>query len=398
MAKKVNVVTAVVLMAVTAVFSVVLTLFFGLHLTVFNLTSFVQRRALFVKLSDVDSIVRANYVRKLDETTLDDDVIRGYIAGTGDKHANYFDAQSYGSVSMNLAGKNVGIGVTVDQAADGNIGIVSVAAGSPALSAGLRAGDEIVAVGGNPVKTVGYDKAVTLLHGDVGTKAVFTVQRAGKSLPFTILRRQYATQTIDFQMIGNLAYIRIVEFDENTADQFNTAVSGALSHHAKGIIFDVRNNPGGELVAAESMLDRLLPKGPIVSATTKDGKTTVLKYSDANEVSLPMAVLTNANTASAAELFTQALKDYGKAKSIGATTYGKGTMQQIFDLGDGSAFSISIAYFNPPKSANFDGKGVKPDIAVPMSASQVQNLYTLSQADDAQLQAAIRYLSSKGLS
>jgi carboxyl-terminal processing protease len=188
--------------------------------------------------------------------------------------------------------------------------------------------------------------------------------------------------------------VRIIEFDSNTAVQFSTQVDNLIKAGAKGLIFDVRNNPGGQLDAVEKMIDKLVPAGPIVRAKYKNGKLKTLKYSDASQINLPMAVLTNQNTASAAELFTAALKDYGKAKSIGTKTFGKGTMQQIINLNDGTALDLSVAYFYPPKSDNFEGKGVTPDIEVTLSQDKQDDFYSLTDSEDDQLQAGIKYVSS----
>lgn len=386
---------AVMLMAMVSAVSITVTLIFSMNYFNSRLGSAQSSNLLYRKLSEVDKIVSDNYIGKINTDTLNDDIIRGYIEGIGDKHANYFNAKSYQQVDMSFKGKGIGIGVTVVQNTDGNIKVISVADGSPADSAKIKPEDIITSVGGQKVVSLGYDKAVQMLKGDVGTTAVFTVQRDGKELSFSIIRKNYDTQTVQWHMIGNLGYIKILEFDNNTSSQFNSAVAAVQAKGAKGVVFDVRDNPGGELDSVESILDTLLPKGPIVSATYKNGKTKVLKYSDDKQLSLPMAVVTNANTASAAELFTCALKDYKKAESVGEKTYGKGTMQQIFNLSDGSAVSISIAKFNPPYSANFDGKGVSPDIAVALDAESASHLFDLSYAQDTQLQAAVNYLDTR---
>ena len=395
MSKKVSLGAAIMMMAMAAAVSITVTMIFAMNLFNGNISDLTQRQSLFKKLSDVDALVRQNYIGKMDETTLNDDIIRGYIAGTGDKHGNYYDAKTYKDVELSYQGKGIGIGVSVIKDTSGNIKVVSVANGSPANLSGVLAGDVITKIGTQTVQELGYDKAVSQLKGNSGTQAEFTVKRNGTEIPFAITRKQYETQTVESRMINNLGYVRIIEFDSNTYTQFVNALNSVISKGAKGILFDVRNNPGGRLDSVENILDKLLPKGPIVSSTDKSGKTKVLRYSDANEVKLPMAVLTNENTASAAELFTCALKDYGKAKSIGVKTYGKGTMQQTFPLNDGSAVVISIAYFNPPKSANFDGKGVQPDITVELSKDKENRFYELTDDEDDQLQSAVRYLNSQ---
>jgi carboxyl-terminal processing protease len=233
-----------------------------------------------------------------------------------------------------------------------------------------------------------------MLKGNVGTTASFKVVRNNNYLSFSIVRKTYETQTVQSRMIGNIGYVRIIEFENNTATQFSTQVDSLISKGAKGIIFDVRNNPGGTLDSAEKIIDKLVPAGPVVRAKYKDGKITTLYTSKSDQVNLPMAVLTNQNSASAAELFTAALKDYGKAKSIGVKTYGKGTMQRVINLNDGTALDLSVAYFYPPKSDNFEGVGVTPDISVTLSQEKQNNFYSLADSDDDQLQAGLKYIKS----
>lgn len=393
--KKISVGAAIMLMAMASAISVTVTLIFSMNYFNKSLGGVQSSDVLFNKISEVDKIVGDNYIGKIDKGTLNDDIIRGYIEGLGDKHANYFDAKTYQQVDLSFQGKGIGIGVTVGQNADGNIRVISVADGSPASAAKVLPDDLITVVGGEKVTDIGYDKAVSMLKGDVGTTAAFTVLRGNKAIPFSIIRKKYDTQTVDWHMIDHLGYIKITEFDSNTSSQFAKAIAGVQAKGAKGIVFDLRDNPGGELDSVEGILDSLLPKGPIVSATYKNGKTKVLKYSDDRQLDLPMAVVTNGNTASAAELFTCALKDYKKAESVGEKTYGKGTMQQIFNLSDGSAISISIAKFNPPYSANFNGKGVSPDIPVTLDSASASHLYDLGYDQDTQLQAAVQYLNTK---
>jgi carboxyl-terminal processing protease len=314
--------------------------------------------------------------------------------GVGDKYGTYFDADEYNRMMLENEGKATGIGVNVIESQDEYIKVVSVLSGSPADKSGVLVGDEIVSVEGKDVKSLGYTSAVSMLKGNVGTTASFKVVRNNNYLSFSIVRKTYETQTVQSRMIGNIGYVRIIEFDNNTATQFSTQVDSLISKGAKGIIFDVRNNPGGTLDSAEKIIDKLVPAGPVVRAKYKDGKITTLYTSKSDQVNLPMAVLTNQNSASAAELFTAALKDYGKAKSIGVKTYGKGTMQRVINLNDGTALDLSVAYFYPPKSDNFEGVGVTPDISVTLSQEKQNNFYSLADSDDDQLQAGLKYIKS----
>ena len=198
-------------------------------------------------------------------------------------------------------------------------------------------------------------------------------------------------------MINNAGYIKITDFNENTYDQFKEAVEDLVGNqNAQSLIFDVRNNTGGLVDPAIKMLDMLLPEGTIATATYRDGSTEVLGTSDASCVELPMVVLTNENTASAAELFTQALRDYGVAQSVGTTTYGKGVMQVTHSLKDGSAIRITVAQYNPPTSGNYDGVGLTPDYEVTLTEEQQQAFDTLDETTDPQLKKALEVLNATG--
>lgn len=389
MNKKISIGAAVSLMALTAAVSITLTALLVMNSLNGRLASLTQRTALLQKLTAVDSLVREKYVGNLDSTALIDDTIAGYIKGTGDKYGAYLDAEDYGALEQRTSGEGLGIGVNVVSGSDGTIRVVSVISGSPAQKAGVKVGDEITSIGGQDVKTAGYASAVNLLKGSEGSTVQFNVLRGSMTLPFSVVRQKYTLESVQSRRIGNLGYVRIVEFDANTADQFSKQVDSLIAGGAKGLVFDVRNNPGGRVDAAAKMIDKLVPAGPIVRAKYRTGAIQTLYTSDAKQVNLPMVVLQNGNTASAAELFTAALRDYGKAKSVGTKTYGKGTMQEFLSLHDGTALDLSVAYFYPPKSDNFEGVGLQPDIPSELSAAAQQNQYDLSMDDDTQLQTAI---------
>lgn len=394
MGKKVSVGAAIMMMAMTAAVAVTVTIVIMMRVFNAGMADFSQRSSMFSKLAGVDALVRENYIGKIDEKTLDNSIIQGYMKGVGDKYGTYLDAEDYSRMNLENEGKASGIGVNVIENSDGYIKVVSVLSGSPAESAGIKADDIIVKISGEDVKALGYAGAVNLMRGDVGTTVELTLSRAEISMTLSVTRKTYETQTVQSHMIGDIGYIKILEFDGNTASQFSKAVDSMTAKGAKGLVFDVRNNPGGLLDQAEKVLDKLLPAGTVVRQKDKSGKITPIYTSDASSVNLPMAVLTNQNTASAAELFTAALKDYNKAKSVGTKTYGKGTMQRIIDLHDGTALDLSVAYFYPPKSDNFEGKGVMPDIESTLSDEKLSQFYTLSESQDDQLQAGLKYLDS----
>ena len=397
MNRKISVGASILMAAMAAAVAITVTIVWMLRVFNVQIADFSHRTSEFKKLSTVDSIIRNNYIGigKIDEATLNDDLVSGYMKGIGDKYGTYLDAESYNRIQLENQGKTTGIGINVVENSDGYIRVVSVVDDSPAKTAGVAANDVITQIGGQDVKSLGYTASVNLLKGAVGSTASFTVLRNNQSLPFSIVRKTFETKTVQTRMIGDVGYVRILEFDGNTSEQFSKGVDDLIQGKgARCLIFDVRNNPGGLLDAVEKTIDKLVPEGPVVRAQYKDGKMQTLFKSDAAQVSVPMAVLTNQNTASAAELFTAALRDYGKAKSVGTKTYGKGTMQKIIPLNDGTALDLSVAYFYPPRSDNFEGKGVPPDISVELSQDKQNQLYSLPDGEDDQLQAALSYLKT----
>lgn len=392
MNKKISLGATISLMALSAAVAITLTAFFMLKSLNVSISDFSQRSAMFKKLSDVDATVRAKYVGSINKTKLEDSTIEGYIKGLGDKYGTYLNAEDYKSIALSNEGKSIGIGINVVKTDDGYMKVVSVIDDSPAQLAGIKVNDVITTVGTDDVKSIGFANAINILKGTEGSTVSLKILRSGKVLTFSITRKKYTVASVSSKLIGNLGYVKITEFDSKTPSEFSTQVDKLISQGAKGLVFDVRNNPGGLLEAVAPVINKIVPAGPIVSAKYKDGTKKVLYTSDKKQINLPMAVLTNQNTASAAELFAAALKDYKKAKTVGTRTYGKGTMQEICDLSDGTAIDLSVAYFYPPKSDNFEGKGVAPDIKVQLSEEKQRNFYSLDENDDDQLQSAISYV------
>ncbi|MEG1849477.1 MAG: S41 family peptidase, partial [Oscillospiraceae bacterium] len=236
--------------------------------------------------------------------------------------------------------------------------------------------------------------AVDALKGEPGTNVTVLIRRGGTEKSLTITRRKVEVPSVYYRTIEKTGYVRIKEFNDNTPAQFDRAIERLTAEKVEALIFDLRGNPGGTMEGVAQILDTLLPEGPIVSATYKDSEPKVLHTSDAEEIDLPMVVLTNEKTASAAELFAQALKDYNKAKTVGTVTYGKGVMQTIYPLNDGSALDITVAYYNPPFSENFNGVGVKPDYEVKISAELEQELDRLDEYSDPQLKKAMEVVGA----
>ena len=394
MSKKISIGLAIVLMLLAVLVTFQFT-FIGLNNKYREeLAELTAGMEAFEKLAAVDSIVRQLYIGEIDEEYLTDMVIRGYIAGTGDKYAYYLDKEQFAELMADNSAEMQGIGVYVIMTDDA-IEIINVMPNSPALEAGLEPGDLIIAVGDETVAALGYNNALSRLKGEAGTIAEFTVLRGNATIDYSIKRGYVNEQTVMshvYEADPTIGIVKILSFDQGTPLQFKEACQTLMDGGVKRFVFDVRYNPGGDLEAICEILDYLLPEGPTIRIVEGDGKESS-RTSDANELDVPMCVLINENTASAGELFASALQDYDKAALVGTVTYGKGTVQRILSLPDGTGLGISYSMYYPPFSDNYEGIGVQPDYPCEMDEKLAnKSIYKITDAEDTQLQKAIEVL------
>lgn len=352
------------------------------------------------KLSAIEEALDEEYVKEIDEDALIDSVLKGYMHGIGDNYADYYTQEEYASIMTDLSGKGVGIGVSVIYNSEyKSIEVVSVFPNSPAFEAGVKEGDLIayLYVHGESISVaeMGYEAALENMLGEEGSSAEFTVFRGAdysEIVEFSIIRAEYTQTTVTSQKYSldeTIGIIKINSFDKNTPAQFNKALKALTSEEIRGIILDVRYNPGGELYSVCQTLDMLLPKGPVIRTIDKSGKEEIVYVSDANETDIPMVVLVNGGTASAGELFTAALRDYEKATVVGTTTYGKGSMQTTSPFNDGTGVKFTTRYYCPPFSDNYDGVGIEPDVTVDLAEELKNiNIYKIADSEDNQIAAA----------
>ncbi len=351
------------------------------------------------KLAEIDKLVTDYYVKEIDDSYLSDSLVYGYVFGLGDIHAGYYTAESYKEYIESIHGSLTGIGIrvtleTLDDGVTDRVVIFEVMDNSPAKEAGVKPGDILYSVEGTLYSELGYDKTLELMLGEAGTVLHFEVLRGNEIKGFEIERKHFDSQLVTYKLTdanATIGYIRIYQFGTSTISQFKNAVESLKAQGATKLIFDVRNNPGGEFVSITSILDYLLPEGDIIITRDKNGNE-IAEKSDKNCIDMPMVVLANESTASAGELFTAALMDYDKAVFIGTTTYGKGTVQKTFPLSDGSAIKFSTEYYLPPSGVSYDGIGIIPDIEVELNEEASKRFYLIDESDDNQLQAAINYL------
>ena len=349
----------------------------------------------FTKLAEINKLLRERYIGELDETDLNDGIASGIINGLNDAYAKYYSVEDYVRYKQEQQGQVVGIGVSVVEDESGYMRVVRVIKGSPASEAGIKVGDVILDISGEDTAEMGFTAACTALAGAEGTNAEFTARRSNgtRKTNYTITREIISVPSIEYELIaGDVGYIKIYTFDATTLNDFNDAVDTLCEKGAGVLIFDVRHNSTGDIDVAAQVLDTLLPEGPIMSKVYSDSEEPEVINSDENWLDMPMAVLIDENTASAAELFAGALSDYNMATAVGTTTFGKGTIQQMFPLSDRSAVSISVAYFNPPYGSNFEGKGLEPHVRVTLSSDQQARFYDMTKSQDPQLTAAVETL------
>lgn len=344
------------------------------------------------RLAELSEYVDEKYYTDTDEDALMDSALKGYIAGLEDPYSSYLTPDEYNSWQEKESGTSVGIGVTV-QACDKGLYVVSVTENSPAEKGGFLTDDIITAVDGQLVTELGYEEAVAAVKGEIGTDVTLTIDRAGETMELVITRDEIVTVSAEGQMLpGNIGYIRISAFRENTFDQYNEVLTELVDGGAESIIFDVRDNGGGLLTSLEKVLDPLLPEGNIAIASYGDGTVKTIVESDVEELMLPMAVVMNENTASAGELFAAALSDFGKASLVGTVTYGKGVMQDTRSVAGGAA-TLTVATYQTVKGECYHGVGVSPDVEVTLPEGYVTDFDEPDTENDLQLKAAYEQLS-----
>ena len=349
----------------------------------------------FQLLAEAYELFGDEYIYDIDIETHENDKLHAFNAQ--DKYSAYYTLEEYLQMAAGSRGSAKGIGVYIS-GTETSITVTYVMPGAPAETAGIKAGDEIVAVNGISVKEVGYNAAVNMVSGENGTQVMLTIIRDGKEMEIAVTRGNYIPYTVIHSVMEEkgekIGYVKIIQFDTITVSQFKAAVEDLKIKGCGKFIYDLRSNPGGELNAVVSILDYLLPKGPIVHILDENKQVTEVYESDENEVTGEMIVLTNGNTASAGELFTSALRDYRKATLIGTKTYGKGCGQSFHQLSNGGLITITSFFYNPPFGENYDGIGIYPDIEVELPDEyKNKNTLIIPQESDTQLRAALSELT-----
>lgn len=346
------------------------------------------------KLDEIVALLDEVYVDGYDTDKLGDYLAQAAVAATGDRWSYYVSAEDYDAFVESNENAYVGIGVTVESSDDltDGVQITKVTPNSPAEEAGIEADDRIYAVEGETVESLGLDEAKNRIRGEEGTEVTLTILRGEKKFDVTVKRASVEVEVVKYSMLdGSIGYIKINNFEANSADRTIEAIDTLREQGAKALVFDLRFNPGGRKDELVRVLDDLLPEGPLFRSVDYKGNESV-DYSDADCVELPMAVLVNGDSYSAAEFFAAALQEYDWATVVGTKTCGKANYQQTFRLSDGSAVAVSTGHYQTPHGVTLANVGVTPDEIVEVDNKTYLELYKEAVAvkDDAQLQAAIK--------
>lgn len=339
------------------------------------------------KLNAIDSVLESFYFGDVDDETAKDNIYKAYLSSYGDKYTMYYTADEYKALKESTNGKFYGIGAVCQLSGEGGVLLVDVYDNGAGYQAGLRSGDRVVNVDGRDITGMELSSAVALIKGDKGTSVTLEVIRGTERLTFSAVRDAVEAKTVSYTLLdNNIGYLSISQFEEVTTKQFKAAVKDLQSQGMKGLVIDIRNNPGGLLDTVVGMLKYMLPDGLIVYTEDKQGNRKEYKGQDNDEFNLPLAVIVNGNSASASEIFAGAIQDYGKGTIIGTQTYGKGIVQTVKPLTDGSAIKFTIAKYFTPKGQDIHGKGVTPDMVVE---------YDTDADVDTQLDAAIKNVEAQ---
>ena len=339
------------------------------------------------KLNAIDSVLESFYFGDVDDETAKDNIYKAYLSSYGDKYTMYYTADEYKALKESTNGKFYGIGAVCQLSGEGGVLLVDVYDNGAGYQAGLRSGDRVVNVDGRDITDMELSSAVALIKGDKGTSVTLEVIRGTERLTFSAVRDAVEAKTVSYTLLdNNIGYLSISQFEEVTTKQFKAAVEDLQSQGMKGLVIDIRNNPGGLLDTVVGMLKYMLPDGLIVYTEDKQGNRKEYKGQDNDEFNLPLTVIVNGNSASASEIFAGAIQDYGKGTIIGTQTYGKGIVQTVKPLTDGSAIKFTIAKYFTPKGQDIHGKGVTPDMVVE---------YDTDADVDTQLDAAIKNVEAQ---
>lgn len=359
------------------------------------LTQKPNEPAPYSKLTELENLIEERFIEEVDTGAMEDAAAAGMVDSLGDRWSFYLPAAEYAAYAEQMANAYVGIGITISMNEEGlGLDVISVSPDSPALEAGILPGDIVTMVEGQDVLELGLSGTRDVVRGEEGTEVALTIMRDGKKQDVTVMRKQIDSDVAKLTMLPDgIALIKIENFNTKCAEQTIDCIISAVDQGAKGLLFDLRNNPGGYKNELVKVLDYLLPEGPLFISEDYTGQTDT-DYSDESFVDLPMVVLQNEDSYSAGEFFGAALREYGVATIVGTQTVGKGYYQYTYLLEDGSAVGLSGGKYYTPHGVSLAGVGITPDITVEVDDATFAKIYAeiLPWEEDIQILAGIDVL------
>lgn len=350
----------------------------------------------FMKIASMDFLVRKNHIDETFSDKIEDLLAEGYVSALSDEYAIYYSKDAANEKFDAFEGVKAGVGITIVFMPETyNFYVKRVIEGSPADKIGMKTGDVIFSVNGVAIDNKNYYDCYKELQGEIGKKVSVSYKRNGKNIEDTLILSDFIIQSVFTDKIDNYGYVEITTFNDKTVAQFKEKVNALIEDSVKGLIFNVADNGGGTLDSVIEILDFLLPEGVIVSVEYNDGVRKVIGKSDEKEIDLPMAVIINSSTASAAELFAASIRDYEKGAIIGEKSFGKGVMQKTYRLYDRSAIRFTVARYYSKNGVSYNKKGIEPDINVVLTKEQKMNYYFTSDRENPYVIKAVEYLNGK---
>ncbi len=378
--KKRALIYSIVLIIVTIIGTTMFQITFGDKVIISK--ELYESYAKYNKLLGLEELIKEDYYQEVSEDNLVDGALKGLFEGLDDPYSQYYTVEEFKSLQEQTSGSFVGIGVYIGiNPEDNNITIISPIEGSPAYEAGIKAGDVVLSVDGQSVDPTKLDEVTKKIKGKENTYVKLKVKRGNKELDFNVERQKIVTKSVSSEVMDeDVGYLRITSFDENTYEEFKEHLTSLQKQGIKGLVIDLRDNPGGLLDICVDIADDIIGKGTIVYTKDNSGDKEYYK-SDEKELDLPIAVLINGGSASASEILTAALVDNNKAVAIGETSFGKGLVQSVKQLKDGTGYKLTTAQYYTPNGDYINKKGITPEI---------------KESDtEKQLESAIEYIKGK---
>ncbi|MBQ7241902.1 MAG: S41 family peptidase [Firmicutes bacterium] len=348
----------------------------------------------YLKLNRIDRIISSEYVDEIDKEKVADGIYRGFVAGVDDKYTSYMSKEEMDALMETTGGFFYGIGVVVAQDESGKTIVISVIEGSPAAEAGISVGDILLEANGESVEGRDISDIVSVIRGEAGTEVELTLERNTDREQYTCVlkRAQIDVTSVYGKMLdNNIGYLKITQFSETTYNQFENELEKLRNEDMKALIIDLRNNLGGRFDTVQKITDELVPEGVIVYTVDRNGKEEYA-YADEKYLDIPMCILVNEYTASASEVLSGAVQDRGTGVLVGTKTFGKGLVQGIYSLPDGSGLKVTVKKYYTPNGVCINGEGLTPDYVVELP-EEYKGYSAAPEKDDTQLQKAVEILS-----